>query len=1086
MPTKISKYCDGIMEAAWIAAIVVIPIFFNIYSSRIFEPDKITILRSLALVILAAWIVKLIEGGGIRWDEIRFNRSFVKTITGIPIIYSIVLLGIVYLVATIFSVTPRISLLGSYQRLQGTYTYFSYLIIFASVAGNLRSRSQVDRLITTVILTSLPIGLYGILQKYEIDPVPWGGNVSNRIASNMGNSIFVAAYLIMAVPLTIGRIIDSFGKILNESERLGSNVLRATIYVFICAVEFIAIYLSGSRGPLLGLLAGLFLMFILLSVFWRKRWLTIGTVGTALFLGVFLIVLSIPNGPLEVIRQAPGVGRFGQMLNMDERTSQVRILIWSGASELVLPHEPIVFPDGSTDKINFLRPLIGYGPESMYVAYNQFYPPELGRVEKRNASPDRSHNETWDSLVVTGFIGLLSYLFLFGSIFYYGLKWVGLIRNNKQRNIFIACLTFGGVIGGVGLALWQGIGFMGVGVPFGILLGLIAYITLVALFSSKVYSIDEFNKPHVLVLIMLLGAIVAHFAEINFGIAIVATRTHFWLYAGLLFVVGYVLPKYSEHEAERAGIDANNYQDDKNYSTRKRPKKTRRYRSSSSQSLIRYQPIWMREALIGALIVSLILNTIGYDFISNPNSLTSVSKVLTSSLTRLPNKENAISFGVFALILTTWLSSAVLLTSEQNEVVDGSRWTKSFFVILGGSFVVVVIFWILHANKLVLLSTFKATNQIEVLDQISRIGGLLSQYYIYLLILLFILALFLMPQRGSKVGISSLGWMIAPLALILVILVSYWTNIRVIHSDIAFKMAEPFANSDQWSVSTLIYKRSLELTPNQDHYYLFLGKSYLEQAKDVTSEEEQDALVQQAEQDLKEAQRINPLNTDHTANLGRLYSWWAGRVSDPIQRSEKGVIASEYYSTAVSLSPNNPNLWNEWAILYLDVLNDANKGFDLLTRSLELDNQYSWTHSLLGDYYLRLARASSDENEKQELFDKTLEHFSKAIEVATNRETDAKVGYIISLGNLYIEMSNYYQEGKIEYLQSAIETYLLAIDTGPRINDLWKIEETISRLFVQLGDRENALIHAYEALNVAPTNQKEALQILIAQIQGMP
>ncbi|MEZ4646278.1 MAG: hypothetical protein R3E31_26740 [Chloroflexota bacterium] len=46
-----------------------------------------------------------------------------------------------------------------------------------------------------------------------------------------------------------------------------------------------------------------------------------------------------------------------------------------------------------------LRPLIGYGPESMYVAYNRFYPPELATVEARNASPDRSHNETFDALV---------------------------------------------------------------------------------------------------------------------------------------------------------------------------------------------------------------------------------------------------------------------------------------------------------------------------------------------------------------------------------------------------------------------------------------------------------------------------------------------------------------------------------------------------------------------------------------------------------------------------------------------------------------------------------------------------------------
>jgi O-antigen ligase len=57
-----------------------------------------------------------------------------------------------------------------------------------------------------------------------------------------------------------------------------------------------------------------------------------------------------------------------------------------------------------------IRPLVGYGPEAMWVAFNRFYPPDLAQVEARNASPDRSHNETWDSLVVTGLLGFVTYL----------------------------------------------------------------------------------------------------------------------------------------------------------------------------------------------------------------------------------------------------------------------------------------------------------------------------------------------------------------------------------------------------------------------------------------------------------------------------------------------------------------------------------------------------------------------------------------------------------------------------------------------------------------------------------------------------
>ena len=51
---------------------------------------------------------------------------------------------------------------------------------------------------------------------------------------------------------------------------------------------------------------------------------------------------------------------------------------------------------------------------------------------------------------------------------------------------------------------------------------------------------------------MLLAALVAHFIEINFGIAIVATRMLFWIYVGLLIVVGYILPLHSSNEVSQA------------------------------------------------------------------------------------------------------------------------------------------------------------------------------------------------------------------------------------------------------------------------------------------------------------------------------------------------------------------------------------------------------------------------------------------------------------------------------------------------------------------------------------------------------
>ena len=139
------------------------------------------------------------------------------------------MLVLIYIVSTIFSISPQVSLWGSYQRMQGTYSTLSYIVIFALMAGNLRTREQVDRLVTTIIVTSVPVGLYGIVQHYGLDPLPWAGDVISRVAANMGNPIFVASYMIMIVPLTLSRLIESMTTIIKEEQASWGHTLLAAL-----------------------------------------------------------------------------------------------------------------------------------------------------------------------------------------------------------------------------------------------------------------------------------------------------------------------------------------------------------------------------------------------------------------------------------------------------------------------------------------------------------------------------------------------------------------------------------------------------------------------------------------------------------------------------------------------------------------------------------------------------------------------------------------------------------------------------------------------------------------------------------------
>ena len=1072
MQTKLGRYADGLMEAAWLAVLILVPLFFNIYSSRIFEPDKIALLRSLVLILIAAWVVKIVDQGGLGWKKLGNGTSRFRSIINIPIVPIVLAIALVYLLATIFSVTPRVSLLGSYQRLQGTYTTLSYLVIFAAMLGNIRKREQVERIVTTVILVSLPITLYGILQRFESDPIPWGGDTTIRIAANMGNSIFVAAYLIMIFPLSVYRIVESFKAILTEDQYLYAHVIRSTFYIFIAALQVIAIYMSGSRGPALGWMASSIFLFLLLSLYWNKRWLTLITIFLAGFIAVFLFIFNIEGGPLDNLRNSPAIGRFGNLLNAESNSALVRKYIWQGAADLVTPHEPINYPDGSQDRFNLLRPIIGYGPESMYVAYNPFYIPELALVERRNASPDRSHNETWDSLVITGVLGIFAYLAIFIAIFYYGLKWIGLITDLKQRRWFFLITFSGGAISALIFSLWRGLEYFGVAIPFGILLGLLAYITLAALIYK--YSVPDTLGESLrrLTLIVLLAAIIAHFVEINFGIAIAATRTYFWVYTALLVLVGYILPLYEQYTS----VDHYFPQSEQITSVTSLGKRKKRAVSKANNAtFLEYSG--MRSILIPGFLSGLTLVTLGYNFLSNTRSLKSAFDIIWSSLTKLPQHNFAAALGILALIIFTWLIFALVTVSEDQHIVSAKKWLQAVLIILAVSGVIGLIFWFWHANSLATMARSTPKDIHGLMAQVDRYTGLFSSYFVYVCLILFSMGFF-MPSGWPKNSryFTVKGLVTGCVVFLLAAGIASYTNIRVIQADIVYKLADPFTRNGQWPVAITIYDHANSLAPNEDYYYLFLGRAYLENAKKLGNEEERNLLISQAEADLKQAQRINPLNTDHTANLARLFSLWSSFVQDSAEGLEKGQISDKYFASAVSLSPQNVRIWDEWALLYMNILSDEDAALERLMTALEIDPAYHWTYGLLGEYYSRLAQQVDTAEDPQKHLAIAADYFSQALDKRAPGEPQARYGYALALGGAASQLGDY---------ERAIDAYTIAVELSTNSNDTWRVEEAIATLYIQLEDYELALLHALNSAGSAPPEEQERLRNLVEQLQQL-
>ncbi len=1120
--SRLSQWCDGLLEAGWLSGVIITPVFFNVFSDRVFEPDKLTTLRALTVFMAVVWLVRFVELVALGEKPLRFSWRT-------PLVLPALLTMLIYILSSLFSLVPTTSFIGSYQRLQGTFTLSAYLVLFFSIVTVLKTRTQLDRLLTTIILASLPVSLYGIIQHAGGDPLPWAGDVRTRVASNMGNSIFVGAYLIMVVPLTLGRVIESFRNMMQHTEARLADIIRASSYIFILGLQLLTIWYSQSRGPWLGIIAALFLFlylalltlprqvqgdevtpwprvlaqgvgfglvslllvalagglgyalvhllqlsfsasslavllgalafgFLWLYVLlerrgsWRWLWISWGTLG--LVIAALLLAMNLP-GPIKTrVLQSEQFRRLAQITEVESGTGKVRTLIWQGTVKLIAPHDPITYPDGRQDPFNALRPLIGYGPESMYVAYNRFYPAELGHYESRTASPDRSHNETLDSLVNTGILGLGVYLFTFLSVFAWGQHWLGLLRTRHDLKLYLG-------LDGLFILLFTLIGWrasglylFAVSVPLGILVGSVLYVTWRG-FRDLTRPENSPVHPYTLFIVAILAGLFAHFIEINFGIAIASTRTIFWTLSGLLVVVGLNWIEAAEVRMVRPAPQPSG-------------PKSRRAAPPPPQP-IPATTRWLAPTLALSLILVFLIGTLSYDFINNPDRLKTAGDIFWRAFTWLYVQQSTSYGGLLIILFPILLGALIGLSELDGEERFGSERVVNWSVALGLVLTIALTGWLLYGNILAsrqaLLSSASITSIMDIVALGKRLSNVLGLYYglMYLTWLSLGWVLSFENQERPRTLASTPALLVLLVGVISGVLIVRSASYNLIRADILFKQGKVYAelnDVNQHIIGIAHYEAALDLAPREDYYYLFLGKASLELAQGHPDAATRKDLYQRTEAILKKALTLNPLNTDHSANLARFYRAWAASAEAEGRRNELLALSESYYQQALTLSPNNPILWNELAILRgFDLRNDT-AFYDTIQQSLKVDEGFEQTWMLLGDWYAGKTDYAS-----------AIAAYEKALSVRRN----CTVYYV--LGSLYAQQTQWL---------TATQRLDEGIKACPTYENLWDMYRLQAIAYSYLGLKEQALAALNQAILLAPTENQSNLEQLRASLEALP
>ncbi len=451
-------YCDQIIIAMLLVIIIAVPLYFDIHLHSVFDLSKITILYVLTFAMLAGWSIKAIINCQQNRTELTFNDQGISIQQHLrqPLVLPILSFLFVSGFATIFSINPYLSLVGTYKRYGGfisTIVYISLFFIIIQFIDKKRLRS----LINIIILTACLASIYGILQHFGLDLYRWSTSFGYgiRVAATFGHPAFFSAFLIMVIPLILIKIFSGPPKqdcrqpdmAALEGLGTGSSFRCSTFfYLGILTLLIVAFYYTKTRASFLGLLISNIFFFSLIG----KKSLVANKTKTIVTITIILGISIFFN----VSDRTSVVGRFiddvePALLDSTEsppflENSYKEIGI---ASKLKGSAFSRAFQYMTGLKIIHDYPILGIGPETLGMIYPQY----LAEVYREKGeyrgfeNQNRIHSDFLDMAVSRGLLGLGVYLwFIFA---YARMVWKGCKRANSSNKVLIiglcaSCLAY--------------------------------------------------------------------------------------------------------------------------------------------------------------------------------------------------------------------------------------------------------------------------------------------------------------------------------------------------------------------------------------------------------------------------------------------------------------------------------------------------------------------------------------------------------------------------------------------------------------------------------------------------------------------
>jgi O-antigen ligase/tetratricopeptide (TPR) repeat protein len=354
---KISSFTENLIKYGLpiLYFLISIAFYLKTYDSA---QIKITLIQLGGTIILATWLIKLIEE-----DVLMFLKKNIIVI--LPLL--------LFLFSGIFSHLHSPFKYASGNELVRRVLYIAMALI---VLSEFKTEDRMKRLFNWLFAACFVATIYGVVQYLDgrffppapepgLDPFIWRGAFGARVFSTFGNPNFYGDFLVVLSPLTLAMFLYT----------------RKLHLLLLWALIAFNVIITYSKGAWLGFAAGM-LIFVFFGIlfFWNAQKEKVRKIATIIALITILVV------------------SMGIYKNLRGRTDSAsfRIFTWLSTWEMINTH-----------------PVIGTGVGTFYVTYPAWRRPQIFYIEaKHNTETDHPEDEYLEVWYDEGLIGFGVFLWL--------------------------------------------------------------------------------------------------------------------------------------------------------------------------------------------------------------------------------------------------------------------------------------------------------------------------------------------------------------------------------------------------------------------------------------------------------------------------------------------------------------------------------------------------------------------------------------------------------------------------------------------------------------------------------------------------